>query len=575
MAWVKSFLSRWGLLILVAGATFLAGAGLMAGLVATGIAGKIKARLAGSGTGSAANAAVITRSELDTILMTLSVTDIPIGNVDGIASGGGIEAHGETVVVATALGRIGYLDLANHQIGYLEETVPMNVRGLMESEAWNRTVFNRNWFRVHDLLLTDAGDDIATLLISHHFYDGSGNICNRITSVQVAFSSGAMSVAGDFETKLDIAPCINLEDVGYSFDGHMSGGRLYPAGDGTVFMTVGDFGIGGKKGNAELDRLGSPGQLGRLLRLDLETGEASIFAEGLRNSQGLTIDSQGRIWTTDHGPQGGDEVNLMREGLDYGWPRVSLAFEYADAYQKRIPLRPSPVQGRHDGYEAPVYAFLPSVGVGQIIEVPQAEGAFPLWERDLLVASLRARTLFRIRLEGDAAIYAEPIVLNHRLRDMIPLEDGRIALLTDANTVLVLADPYAEKVPDNMAERVSGWEAVRALEQQSADLDQNHWARDMFRWKCGACHVFDDSPAVGPHLGGIVGRRIGSQEGYPYSAALAGANGRWSRNQLLQYIRDPAAAGFEGSTMPPVDDVDDNVLRAIIQYANDQPLAMN
>ena len=106
MAWVKSFLSRWGLLILVAGATFLAGAGLMAGLVATGIAGKIKARLAGSGTGSAANAAVITRSELDTILMTLSVTDIPIGNVDGIASGGGIEAHGETVVVATARGRI-------------------------------------------------------------------------------------------------------------------------------------------------------------------------------------------------------------------------------------------------------------------------------------------------------------------------------------------------------------------------------------------------------------------------------------------------------------------------------------
>lgn len=575
MDWLRVFVSRWGLLILVAGFTFLAGAGLTAGLMATGVAGKVKARLAGAGAGGGADAAAIRQNELDTILMTLSVTDIPIGNVDGIASGGGIEAYGETLVIVTALGRIGYLDLATHTAAYLPETVPMNVSGLMESEAWERTVFNRNWFRVHDLLLEDTGGGSAELLISHHYYDGTGNICNRITSVPVAFSDGAMTVTGAFETKLDIDPCINLEEVGYSFDGHMSGGRLYPAGDGTIFMTVGDFGIGGKKGNPQLDRLGPPGQLGRLLRLDLATGEVSVFAEGLRNSQGLTIDSQGRIWTTDHGPQGGDEVNLMREGLDYGWPRVSLAFEYADAYQKRIPLRPSPVQGRHEGYEAPVYAFLPSVGVGQIIEAPRGNGAFPLWEGDLLVGSLRAQTLYRIRLEGDAAIYAEPIPLRHRLRDMIALEDGRIALLTDENRILIIEDAGLAETRAESAGLVRGFDQVRALEQQAAHLDQNHWARDMFRWKCGSCHVFDDSPAVGPHLGGIIGRRIGAQEGYPYSAALSEASGRWSRGQLLQYIRDPAAAGLEGSSMPGIEDVDDNVLSAIIRYANEQPAQDN
>ena len=63
----------------------------------------------------------------------------------------------------------------------------------------------------------------------------------------------------------------------------------------------------------------NPAHLGKIIAISLSTGEGRVYASGLRNPQGLTVARDGRVWETEHGPRGGDEVNLIREGGNYGW----------------------------------------------------------------------------------------------------------------------------------------------------------------------------------------------------------------------------------------------------------------
>ncbi len=194
-------------------------------------------------------------------------------------------------------------------------------------------------------------------------------------------------------------------------------------GDTHLLAVIGDHGgteIVGGVGTA----MDPNWDLGKLLRIDLGTGDSEIVSSGLRNPQGFARDAQGTLWESEHGPRGGDELNILVPGANYGWPVVTYGTQY-----ERRDYPGNPVQGWHEGYQKPVHVWVPSIGVSSIVFSDSEE--FPLWRGDLLITGLADRILYRARIQDDRVVYVEPIAIGQRIRDMVELSDGTIALLTD------------------------------------------------------------------------------------------------------------------------------------------------
>lgn len=258
---------------------------------------------------------------------------------------------------------------------------------------------------------------------------------------------------------------------------------------------------------------------------------------GHRNPQGLTQDRAGRLWSTEHGPQGGDELNLVEDGRNYGWPLVTLGIE--------CPQCPWQRQGRHDGFTPPVYSWLPSIAVSNLIEV---RGFAPNWEGDLLVGSLKSQSLHRLRLQGDRVQYDESIFIGDRIRDIARRDDGTILLWTDSARLVELS---VDKEP-SPAERLM---AGLAPEVAAVLAD------------CRQCHAFDrqyESADAVP-LWGVYGRRFAAENSPLYSDALKQASGSWDDAALDRFLADPQAM-IPGTTMQYGGIHDPGVRQQVIEF---------
>ena len=192
--------------------------------------------------------------------------------------------------------------------------------------------------------------------------------------------------------------------------------------------------------------------IGKLVRIELASGEVEIVAGGFRNPQGFTRDADGNLWQTEHGPQGGDELNLLRPGLNYGWPYVTHGTQYGNRVWPS-----SKAQGRHDGFEKPVFSWIPSIGISNLIVSDSRQ--FPLWKNDILIGSLISHSLFRARLHQGHVIYVEKIEIGTRIRDITQMADGRIAILTDTANILFLQRAPVYCQTDNDVESIYSYDA--------------------------------------------------------------------------------------------------------------------
>jgi len=150
-----------------------------------------------------------------------------------------------------------------------------------------------------------------------------------------------------------------------------------------------------------------------------------IWSYGHRNIQGLLVDPEtGSLWSHEHGPQGGDEVNLIRRGANYGWPRATHGVNYDGSVITEHRSLP--------GMEDPLKVWGPtSIAPSGFAVVTGA--AFPGWRGDLLVGALRARALFRLTREGERIVAEERIpMFGERIRDVRVLPDGRVLVVTDS-----------------------------------------------------------------------------------------------------------------------------------------------
>ena len=154
-----------------------------------------------------------------------------------------------------------------------------------------------------------------------------------------------------------------------------------------------------------------------------------IYALGIRAPLGLAFDRQGELWESEDGPRGGDELNHIKAGHNYGWPVVTWGHRY-DA----IPVPANPEQ---EGMDRPVAGWSPSPAVSAIAVYDG--NAFPRWRGSILMGSLMQMDLFRIVLDGDRPVIQETILHGvNRLRDVRVGLEGYVYVLTDGGQLLRL-----------------------------------------------------------------------------------------------------------------------------------------
>jgi len=164
-----------------------------------------------------------------------------------------------------------------------------------------------------------------------------------------------------------------------------------------------------------------------------------IFALGFKDIQGVAIHPRtGALWVSDHGPRGGDEINVVAKGRNYGFPVIGYGREYNG----------KPINGdktRQDGMEQPAYFWTPDIapaGIGFY-----TGKMFPAWQGDLFVAALAGKSLTRLVLNADRVIAEERLLteLNARIRGVSEGPDGALYVLTDGNGGRILR--LGEKKP--------------------------------------------------------------------------------------------------------------------------------
>lgn len=158
-----------------------------------------------------------------------------------------------------------------------------------------------------------------------------------------------------------------------------------------------------------------------------QTGaRAEIFSLGHRSMQGAALHpTTGELWTHEHGPQGGDEINIARRGLNYGWPVITYGVNYGIGTKIGI--------GTHkDGLEQPLYQWTPSIAPSGMAFY--TGDAFPGWRGNLFVGALKFQMLVRLELDGNRVVREERLLTGRegRIRDVRQGPDGLLYLLTDA-----------------------------------------------------------------------------------------------------------------------------------------------
>jgi aldose sugar dehydrogenase len=209
------------------------------------------------------------------------------------------------------------------------------------------------------------------------------------------------------------------------------GSRLLFAPDGTLFATFGDRFIFRDRAQNVSDHLGTIIRIkddGAVPDDNPFRGRADalpeIFSYGHRNTQGIALrPGTSQIWQHEHGPRGGDEVNILKAGANYGWPKVTYGIDYDGSVISRLTSLP--------GMEPPVLHWTPSIAPSGMAFYDGDK--FPAWRGDLFVGALALTHLRRVRLDGDKVAEQEVLLpsLDERIRDVRSGPDGYLYLLTD------------------------------------------------------------------------------------------------------------------------------------------------
>jgi len=175
--------------------------------------------------------------------------------------------------------------------------------------------------------------------------------------------------------------------------------------------------------------------MGKIIKINLDNiNNYEIYSLGHRNIIGMHVNKD-VILATENGPRGGDEINLIKRGKNYGWPISSYGEKYKNSYQEEPFYKKS-----HDdfGFEEPIYSFVPSIGVSEIIRI---ENNFTKqWANNYLIASLNSRHIYRVSFDKkySKVKYIEKIYIGERIRDLKYYDNLIFLALEESNSIGIL-----------------------------------------------------------------------------------------------------------------------------------------
>jgi aldose sugar dehydrogenase len=454
--------------------------------------------------------------------------------------GGGITAVGTTIVIVDRLGGLYRYDLTTGSFGTLQvPPLPNQLqpylrerRNLSGVERVNLAGADAQMeFRAHDVAFLSDRNELAVLY--DRFDETLGKLRTAVSIIPIDLAT--LAATGDWQTKF-------ISDAYPPGMAAFAGGRMAYRGRDRLYLALGDHFIYDPPVAQDPNS-----SFGKIVEIDLLKKRWREVSRGHRNVEGLTFTRSGQLIATENGPYGGDCLDIITDGSNYGWPNVSLGTAYASYEFDGISgigggsreHASSSVVGRIGDYTAPVFAWLPSVAPSQLIQIKNFN---PRWDGDLLVGSLKGSSLYRIRLEGDRVLYSEPIWIGQRIRDLVQTGDGTIVLWTDDTQLLFISVDT-----DKLVQRRRGSSFLGAIETSG----------------CLGCHHFGPTHSgdPAPTLSNLINRPIASDL-FPYSPGLHARHGTWTKALLLQFLTNPDK--FASGTLMPSMTIDPEQLEDIV-----------
>lgn len=471
-------------------------------------------------------------------------------------NGGGLAPFGKDVLLLPYDGWI----YAAHDSGSLRKTGiqgPDNNRTAFQALANDDNVmskyqFDFTYLRYNDLEAFDTGQRRGLIASYSEYHPERQCYTNSLAVLDIDRSMTSIDQvqAGpqNWRVLFRTAPCLSFKTDGLALEGQMAGGRIAFAAPSTIYLTSGDYHFDSMRSEGQPIAQDPEAQYGKILKIDLETGVGQVVSMGHRNPQGIAVLEDGRVLSIEHGPQGGDELNLIRPGANYGWPRESYGTTYRGT---AIPNAIS--YGRHETFEQPLISWVPSITASAITVV---RGFDPAWEGDLLVGSLVDMSLHRVRLVQDRVAYSERIPVGSRVRDVMQHPDGRIVMWTDNEELIFLSSAPKTDEHAQLEDFLDDAPISDATKERVRDAVD----------RCSECHSFAvGEDARSPSLARVYSAEVASTGYQNYSPALKSKSGRWTTENLRAFLSDPAEFA-PGTNMPDPQLPDAMTRDALVDY---------
>ena len=276
---------------------------------------------------------------------------------------------------------------------------------------------NDSRFAITDIAVLASDSKSASILISYPIYNKTSKcVVVKLSAYEVRLTEKPkLSKVKDWFTS---KPCVPVSAVQHA------AGRLEVIDKASAYLTIGDLGF--KKIGSKSAR----GDLGSVFKV--KANKVEKISSGHRNQQGIVLIGT-NLYISEHGPRGGDELNLIKKGADYGWPTVTYGDKYG-FFDYVKPSRP----GTHKGFEKPLYYWVPSVAPTELIQLPTSS-TWGSWSEQLVMGTLANQTLIFIQLLAKQRVGAVVSVdVGQRIRDLEVTSIGSILATTDSGKLLLI-----------------------------------------------------------------------------------------------------------------------------------------
>ena len=277
-------------------------------------------------------------------------------------------------------------------------------------------------FNVKDIHINDFNKNKIILFSSNYFDENLK--CHKINLYKSSIKLKPKIKINEPQLIYSTKDCLNKDLTPIvGFAGGSAGGRIFKLDEQNVLLTIGDFSADGINGPALSQEKSS--HFGKIIKIDIFNYQSKIFSLGHRNPQGLFIDKNKNIFSTEHGPRGGDEINNIIKNNNYGWPLAS----YGEIYSENRPENVYFKNHKKHGFEEPIYAFVPSIGISEIINLPNTFSK--KYINNFILTSLYGGNIYRIKFDSDfkKIIFMEKIFIGKRIRDIKYVESLSILVL--------------------------------------------------------------------------------------------------------------------------------------------------